>query len=189
MILQIFSKTTLCTWLCLLGPLAATNASPTSQFPQTYQAAEPALERRGVYRYVYRVFFKLYDAALFAKKEVRAEEILNAKVPFHLEFRYLRTIDKTIILKTADKMLERNLTAAERELIAERVSQLNAAYQTVNKGESSSLTFIPTQGTQLRINDKPIVTIPGDDFARLYFQIWLGEKPISESMKEELIGE
>ena len=188
MITQIFSKTTLCICLCLLGPLAATAASTSSLFPQTYQTDERILEKRGEYRYVYRVFFKLYDAALFAKKENRSGEILDAKVPFHLEFRYLRTIDKSIILESADKMLDRNLTIAERQTIADRVDQLNAAYETVNEGDSSSLTFIPTKGTQLRINNKPIVTIPGDDFARLYFQIWLGKKPISEPMKEELIG-
>lgn len=181
-----FLKRSLHLFVALLVSLV-TNAK--AEFPQSYQIDEKhTFEKRGEYRYVYKIFFKLYDAALFAKSEVSSNDILNAKVPFHLEFRYLRTIEKSIILESADKMLERNLTTRERQLIADRVEQLNAAYKTVKAGDSSSLSFIPEQGTELRINGKPVVTIQGDEFARLYFQIWLGEQPISEPMKMKLLG-
>lgn len=178
----------LCVCACLLGALTGSTSAATT-FLQTYQLDEHLLEKRGEYRYVYRMFFKLYDAALFTTSEAQPEDVLNAQVPFHLGFHYLRTIEKSIILESADKMLLRNLSPSERQAIADRVDQINAAYTTVNEGDTSSLSFTPRTGTRLNINGETVATIPGDDFAQLYFQIWLGEKPISDAMKVALFNQ
>jgi hypothetical protein len=85
-------------------------------------------------------------------------------------------------------MLEKNLSNEERATIADRVAKINQAYTSVQEGDHSSLTFIPGTGTTLRINEELQVTIPGDDFARLYFQIWLGPKSISDSLRDALLG-
>ncbi len=168
---------------------AFTSTSATTLFPNTYEVKTQSLEKRGEYRYVYRLFFKLYDVALFAEADSSSSDILSAEVPFHLSFNYLRTIDKSIILESADTILDRNLSNIERQQIADRVDLINAAYQTVREGDRSSLTYLPAEGTTLRINEQPIATIPGKDFAQLYFQIWLGENPISTTMKSVLIGD
>jgi hypothetical protein len=84
-------------------------------------------------------------------------------------------------------MLAKNLSRAERARIAERVQKLNEAYTTVRDGDHSSLTYRRDVGTTLRINGEPVVTVEGADFAQLYFQIWLGEKPISRSLREALL--
>ena len=84
-------------------------------------------------------------------------------------------------------MLRKNLGPEELDSITARLNRLNAAYQTVGKGDRSSLTYQPGIGTTLHINDLPIITIEGEDFARYYFTIWLGKLPISKSLKEDLI--
>jgi len=170
---------------CLSSPHLLT----AENFPASYQIEDSLSEKRGEYRYVYRLFFELYDAAFFAVQSAQNEDILNAEVPFHLSFRYLRTIDKSIIIESADKMLARNLSPTELKSIAERVDKINAAYTTVEDGDRSSLTYIPSVGTILKINGMPVATIVGQDFAKLYFQIWLGENPISAAMKAVLFGE
>jgi hypothetical protein len=172
-----------------LNTLAPTALLAVGNFPATYQIGGNSFEKRGEYRYVYRVFFKLYDAALYVKPSASPQDIFDAKIPFHLSFHYLRTIEKSIILDSADKMLNRNLSDPELRTIADRVDKINAAYQTVENGDRSSLTYEPDVGTTLKINDRPVITIEGEDFAQLYFQIWLGENPISSSMKAVLIGE
>jgi len=114
--------------------------------------------------------------------------LMSGSVPLRLEFVYSREIDRSIILQSAGRMLEKNLSAVERAQIADRVDRLNAAYVTVREGDRSSLTFLPGTGTILSINGETVETIPGDDFAPLYFRIWLGEQPISKSLKAELLG-
>lgn len=162
---------------------------PEPSFRNTIEVDESELIKRGEYRYVYRFFFELYDAALYAPKGASAAKIIEANTDFRLQFRYLREIEKSIILKSADRMLEKNLSETEREQIAQRVDTINEAYTTVRDGDRSSLTFQQDIGTTLRINDESVVTIEGSDFAQLYFQIWLGEQPISQSLRDALLGE
>lgn len=175
--------------LIVIFSLASISTAYSSAlFPQRVNVLDQNFEKLGEYRYVYRIFFDLYEAALFTEPGGKAEDVLGANTAFHLQFRYLRTIDKEIILKSADKMLERNLSGEERAAIAQRVKTINKAYTSVADGDTSSLTYKPGTGTTLMINDKPVVSIEGRDFARLYFRIWLGEQSISKSLTENLLG-
>ena len=164
------------------------SVSANSLFPEQTTVDEKSFHKLGEYRYTWRVFFNLYEAALFVPEGKTGEDVLAAKTPFHLEFNYLREIDKDIILKSADQMLDRNLSDSERTQIAERVAQINQVYTTVKRGDRSSLTFLPGEGTTLRINREPKITIEGEDFAQLYFRIWLGPEAISASLRDNLLG-
>ena len=60
------------------------------------------------------------------------------------------------------------------------------------EGDESSLqTYIPDRGTPLRlVNGDRSVTIEGRDFARLYFEIWFGERTHRRPTEERpLLGE
>ena len=157
----------------LAHSLHATNASAISSW--------------GSYRYVYKFWFKLYDVELRAASAAQPESILNASSEFQLAFRYHRQIDRAIILKSADKILRRNLSAQHMAQIAERVSHIHAAYRSVDAGDCSSLHYRPTSGTTLSINGQDLITIPGADFAQHYFKIWLGPEPISAALKTALL--
>lgn len=155
------------------------------------QAPSEVPQARGTYRYVYAMFFKLYDLTLYtdAAPQCSPAELLNGQHTVRLEFTYLRTIQKDIILESAEKMLKRNLSASEFASIQERIAQLNAAYTTVRRGDQSVLSYQSGHGTSLEINGHPIMTIPGDDFAPLYFRIWLGDQPICTEMRDQLLGD
>jgi len=172
---------------CLL--LCAVALLPACILSASYSAT-PTLHERGSYRYVYAMFFKLYDLTLHtdAPKQVPPHVLLNGQHAMRLEFTYLRTIKKPIILESAGKMLERNISPSEYAPIAARVERLNAAYTTVHKGDRSALSYQQGHGTQLEINGEHILTIEGDDFAQLYFRIWLGEQPISTEMRDTLVA-
>lgn len=161
---------------------------PVGVLAEAQQAQNLTMRELGAGRYTYRLIFKLYDAVLYVEAGGDADAVLAREVPFRLEFTYHREIQKNLIIESADHMLSKNLTHAERQRIASRVERLNAAYRTVQAGDRSSLTYLPGVGTQLRINGRLVESIPGEDFARLYFRIWLGAQPISERLKAELLG-
>jgi len=179
--------TTLLT-LAVLTTAAASAEGAEAEFPKEITVQNRKLEQLGAYRYVYRFFFPLYDVALYTESRAEAEDVLNADVAFHLTFRYLRDIEKPVILKAADRMLDKNLSSEEQDQIAERVRDLNTAYTGVEEGDTSSLTYDPEKGTTLRINGESRTTISGQDFARLYFRIWLGPEPLSDSLRDHLLG-
>jgi hypothetical protein len=155
-----------------------------------HQEYSEQLQARGSFRYVYGMLFKLYDSTLYtdASPQVTPTKLLSGQYALQLKFTYLRTLKKSIILESADKMLQRNLSPAELASIADRVEELNAAYTTVHTGDRSSLSYQKGHGTQLKINGQEIVTIPGDDLGPLYFRIWLGERPISTDMRDTLLS-
>ena len=163
--------------------------SPEPTFPTSIglPSTEDKLYKIGEHRYIHKMFFKIYDVALYAEDGAQRKDILDAKASYQLQFRYLREVDKSIILKSSAKILRKNLVPEELDSITVRLNRLNTAYQTVGKGDRSSLTYQPGIGTTLHINDLPIITIEGEDFARHYFTIWLGKLPISKSLKEDLI--
>ena len=172
-----------------LGTAVVSAEGAEADFPDQISIDNRKLKQLGAYRYVYRFFFPLYEVALYAEPSADAKNVLDADTPFHLTFRYLRDIEKSVILQAADKMLDKNLSAKEQDQIAERIRNLNTAYTGVEEGDTSSLTYDPEKGTTLRINGKPRTTIPGQDFARLYFRIWLGPEPLSKSLRDHLLGQ
>ncbi len=171
----------LCTVVLLASQLASASIHQT--------VSEP-LQARGSFRYVYGMLFKLYDSTLYtdAPKQVPPTSLLSGQHALRLEFTYLRTIKKSIILESADKMLQRNLSPAELANIMHRAQALNAAYTTVHKGDHSSLSYHKGHGTTLEINGQEVITIAGDDFGPLYFRIWLGDRPISTEMRDHLLS-
>jgi hypothetical protein len=50
------------------------------------------------------------------------------------------------------------------------------------------LTYIPGRGTELALNGEPKGIIEGADFATALFSIWIGQKPIDESFKQQIMG-
>ena len=171
----------LSTVVLLASPLASASIQQTDS---------KQVQERGSFRYVYAMLFKLYDSTLYtdAPKQVTATSLLSGQHALRLEFTYLRTIKKTIILESADKMLQRNLSPAELANITDRAQALNAAYTTVHKGDHSSLSYHKGHGTTLEINGQEVITIAGDDFGPLYFRIWLGDRPISTNMRDNLLS-
>lgn len=173
--------------LCLL--LLAQLSSAASLFPDRSASEEQTYEKQGEERFVYKRLFKVYDAALYVEPETPRASILSGDYCIKLQFNYLRTIDKGLAIKHAGKALERNLAPDELASIADRVDQINRIYRSVERGDSALLVYEPEIGTSYYFNGEKLITIPGKDFAGLYFQIWLGEDPISETMRDALLGE
>lgn len=155
----------------------------------TLDEVKASLKTAGNHRFVYMMFFKLYDAKLYtdATDIENPNQLLDGSNALLLEFDYLRKIKKSIILESSEKLLIKNTSPAELASIQDRVDRLNEVYRTVDKGDRLALSYVPGEGTTLWVNDKSAITIEGDDFVRLYFRIWLGERPISIQMRDDLL--
>jgi len=161
----------------------------SAQDNSTLDDLRASLDPIGNHRFIYRMFFSLYDVSLYTNSEQTTDidQLLDGENAVLLEFNYLRKIKKSIILESSEKILFNNMSFEELASIQERVDQINLAYRTVFKGDRSALSYVPGKGTTLWINGEHKVTIEGKDFARLYFRIWLGERPISKQMRDALL--
>lgn len=130
---------------------------------------------------------KVYDARLHLGAGEPPTKVF-ADIPVRLQLTYHRGFTAAEIVQGGDTLLARNVKAETLAALRERLELINRAYRDVREGDSYTLTYVPGKGTTLRLNGSPLVTIPGQDFAAAYFRIWLGDDPISESMRDALLG-
>jgi hypothetical protein len=130
---------------------------------------------------------KVYDARLHLGAGEPPTKVF-ADIPVRLQLTYHRGFTAAEIIKGGDTLLARNVKAETLTALRERLELINRAYRDVREGDRYTLTYAPGKGTTLRLNGSPLVTIPGHDFAAAYFRIWLGDDPISESMRDALLG-
>lgn len=56
------------------------------------------------------------------------------------------------------------------------------------KGEELTLDYAPGVGTSLSFKGKTLVTVPGTDFMKMVWTVYLGPKPPTEALKSGLLG-
>lgn len=134
----------------------------------------------------YRVVFRGYVAALYLPEGVSSAGALG-DVPRRLELSYFWSIAGDDFGRAADQLLRQTLPAAELTSLRSRIDTMHRAYRDVSPNDRYSLTYIPGTGTELRLNGKLLVTVPGADFARAYFGLWLGAEPLDVSLRDALM--
>lgn len=131
--------------------------------------------------------FDMYSAALYIPENIQGiDAVLDAPLK-RLELSYHRSIKVEWMNKAAAKIMEKN-PDVDFEAIRERVEQISAAYKRVEKGDRYALQYEALSGTTLLLNEEPQITIPGADFARAYFGIWLSEYPANTHLRDALIN-
>jgi len=159
-------------------------------FPDEIRASEDPshlLRIHGMGLLRYRVVFRGYVAALYLPNGVPGESALE-DVPRRLELSYFWSIAGSDFAEAANQMLARELTATQLASLRPRIDTLHRSYKDVRPDDRYSLTYLPSVGTELRLNDELLTTIPGNDFAKAYFGIWLGNRPLDAGLRDDLLG-
>jgi len=174
----------------LLTPcISAQAVKPTIEgvtFESVIQRDDAKLHLAGTALLRYRVVFRAYVGALYLEKNVAPSRVLD-DVPKRLELEYFWAIKGRDMVDAADPILRDNVSEETLKSLAERLEKINAAYRDVEPGDRYALTYIPGEGTELALNNKPLVVVEGADFAAAYFSIWLGAKPLDEKFKRQLL--
>jgi len=130
---------------------------------------------------------KGYAAALYRESCDAGREPLD-DAGKRLELAYFWSIDGDRFGEAAEKILRRNLEAEDYAALEDRLARLHASYESVEPGDRYALTYVPGRGTALSLNGRTLTTVEGGDFARAYFGIWLGEQPIDEGLRDDLLA-
>jgi hypothetical protein len=155
-------------------------------FADRYERGDVALSLQCVGLLRYRIVFKGYVAGLYLGAGVATDAALT-DVPKRLELSYFWGIQGPDFGKVGDEVLARNIDPDTLAGLRPRLEQINALYETVAPGDRYALTYVPGIGTELALNGRSKGVIPGADFAAAYFRIWLGEKSIDSSLRDQLL--
>jgi chalcone isomerase-like protein len=130
-----------------------------------------------------------YFAGLYlVTRSCDADAILRGEQPKRIVLVFLRSISRKRMLKEWDDNLKANI-GKDTAALEGRVATLQAWMPDgVGKGDEVALTYLPDRGLLVEIKGKARGTIPGADFARALFAIWLGAQPPNQSLKVGLLG-
>ncbi len=137
-----------------------------------------------------KFFIEVYYGALYLPyKTHNAEKVIQDDVP------------KAVIMHVVYKKIEPKKwvdgwrEAFEKYLqnsgdLKNKIDQFMGFFdETVLKGGEVCISYDPGKGTEVKINGKIKGTIEGSDFMKALWEVWFGDKPVSKSLKEGMLGE
>jgi hypothetical protein len=133
---------------------------------------------------------KVYEGILYLEtKSSDADQIINSNSPMGLR------IDVTSEMVTADAMKKALSDGLEKSTnnntgpILNEIGQLSSSFNSaVNSSDFYEFIYIPEIGTHVLKNNELVELIPGFDFKKAFFGIFLSNNPIQKNLKKAMLG-
>ena len=135
-------------------------------------------------------FMKVYEGSLYLEnKNSDADEIINSDNPMAIR------IDVTSEMVTSDAMKKalseglKKSTNNNTGNILNEIGQLSASFNSdVTSGDFYEFIYIPESGTHVLKNNEMVELIPGFEFKKAFFGIFLSNNPIQKNLKKAMLG-
>jgi hypothetical protein len=138
-----------------------------------------------------KMFIDLYIGALYLReKSSSASAIINADEPMAVKMRVVSGMVSKENMEEAIRTGFENSTGGKTAPIQDKIDKLITVgfeHQIV-VGDIIDLVYEPGKGISLHKNNTSIVTIPGLDFKKALFGIWLCDVPADENLKNKMLG-
>lgn len=131
----------------------------------------------------------IYVAGLYvAKRTADPAVLLRMDSPKALRLVFVHDVGRDKIADAWSEGFAKN-AGARLPSLAERVEQLKNAMVELKPGSSLTFTYVPEQGLDINVNGASKGVIQGQDFAEVFFAIWLGPSPPNRGLKAGLLGQ
>ena len=139
-------------------------------------------------------WFKGYAAGLYLREKTKvAETALAADGPKRLRMKMMVEVESKEFVKAFDKGMRRNLKAAERAALSDRIERFDrtvAELGVLKKGDVVDLDWLPARGMVLSVNGKPRgEPFAGEQFYTAILKIYIGPDPVDDRLKAGLLGQ
>ena len=160
-----------------------------SEIPETieFEGSSLILNGKGT-RVIF--FMKVYEGSLYLEtKSSNADEIVKNNSPMAIR------IDVTSEMVTADAMKKALSEGLEKSTnsntgpISNEIEQLASSFNSaVTSGDFYEFVFIPEIGMHVLKNNELVNIIPGINFKKAFFGIFLSDNPIQKNLKKAMLG-
>lgn len=138
-----------------------------------------------------KFIFDIYIGALYTTSAAKTRDEVQAqegpkRVLMHFVY------DEVEAEKLADGWtdgFEENQTEDQFKKLSERLEKFNAMFTTVHAGDVILLDYVPGKGTIVNIKGEKKGVIEGEDFYSALLDVWLGDEPADDDLKEAMLGE
>lgn len=84
--------------------------------------------------------------------------------------------------------LQANLNSEEMQQLQPTLDKFNALFTDVHKGDEIRIDYSPASGTTVSINNQQRGTVGDNTFFRSLLRVWIGNEPVSDSLKNAMLG-
>jgi hypothetical protein len=168
-------------------PRALARAAAVLLLAAALAAGEPAWSERGSGILRWHGLVTLYRVTLRLDADHPRVDPLG-RVARRLDFDFRRRVSAADLATATTAALGDGLPAQERARLQEPLGLLNRLYRDMDEGDRISFIYLPGQGTRVEVAGGQSDPIPGDDFARALFAIWLGDRALDPDLRSALLG-
>ena len=156
----------------------------------TLDGSDVELQLNGV-GYRTRFVFKVYIGALYTESRITSRDEAQAlKGPKRILMHMVHDeVDSKKITDAWNEGFEDNNSDDQLEKLQPRIDTFNSFFPDLKKGDVLLYDFIPATGTRVTINGQEKGIIEGADFYAALLDIWLGDEPADDDLKEAMLGE
>jgi hypothetical protein len=159
-------------------------------FPEHVEVRGTNLSLNGVGLRTATVFsISVYVAAIYAVKPTTdPRAILDSNTPVQLSLQFVRGLSARQIRDAWAEGLSKQGSPQQQAALKDRLEQLDRWTDDVKSGDRLTFTRLPGEGLTFQVNGTQKGALPGDDFARAFLLIWLGDHPPTLEVKSGLLG-
>jgi hypothetical protein len=124
--------------------------------------------------------FHIYDASFYRAGTPSSQE-------FALDIRYQKSFTGVAIANSsAEEMKKMGVPEAQVSLWGKELAKV---FPNIESGQALTAVYAPKQGTIFYHDGKRIAQIPGVEFSKAFFGIWLDPKTSVPKLRSELLGQ
>jgi hypothetical protein len=134
-----------------------------------------------------KFYIDVYVGSMYLPKATHSErEAIDPDVPKRIDMKFIyHEVTAEQIAETFKEGLAKNPNATS---LAAKFDQLCAMMETVHAGDTIRIDYVPGTGTTFTVKGKVKGTIPGVDFMRAVWTIFVGPNPPTADLKNGLLG-
>ena len=130
---------------------------------------------------------KMVVVGFYLAEKVSKEHVLD-NFPKRIEVGFVQNVMEDELRSELTNAMNANTGNLDTEVFGERLNQFLDILSDVGEGDRFGFTYFPDEGTKVDLNGRLLATIEGDDFARVLFSVYIGDKPMDQRTKVKLLG-
>jgi len=152
----------------------------------TQWGQSPTLQRKNQALLNY-LFVDVYAAAFYTEADVSPQQAVDSLRDQRLELFYFHDIGRDDVIKAANQTLQRQASPNQLRAARPEIDRLHQSFIDIHAGDRYALTYNSASGLTLERNGQVIFISKDKDLARLYLNIWLAPRGLSDNLREALL--
>ncbi|HYD61962.1 MAG TPA: chalcone isomerase family protein [Noviherbaspirillum sp.] len=137
--------------------------------------------------------FKVYAAGLYLpEKKKTVPDVMSVTGPRRIRLVLLRDVNNEELGQAFMDGLNANSDKTEKAKFVNQTMKMGEIFASIpklSKGDTITVDWIPNSGSHVLVNDKRVgEVLPDLAFSNAFLRIWLGEKPVDNTLKQALLG-